>query len=118
MEDIDILKNYEILGNLGQGAFGSVYKVKIKDTNKIYALKKILLSGATQKEIDSVKNEAKYLSNIKNKNIVNYCASYEDGNYFNIFMEYCEGSDLRKLINDYKSHNHPIPKYMINYIFK
>ena len=53
MEDIDILKNYEILGNLGQGAFGSVYKVKIKDTNKIYALKKILLSGATQKEIDS-----------------------------------------------------------------
>ena len=118
MEDINILKNYEILGKLGQGTFGSVYKVKNRSTNKVYALKQILLSGANKKEIDSVKNEAKYLSNINHKNIVNYCGSYEDGKYFNIFMEYCEGSDLKKLINDYKSHNHPIPKYMINYIFK
>ena len=118
MEDINILKNYEIIEKLGEGTFGSVYKVKIKNTNKVYALKQISLSGARKKELESVKNEAKYLSNIKHKNIVNYCGSYEDGKYFNIFMEYCEGSDLRKLIDDYKSHNHPIPKYMINYIFK
>jgi serine/threonine protein kinase len=33
-------------------------------------------------------------------------------------MEYCEGSDLRKLINDYKDHNHLIPKYIVYYILK
>ena len=31
--------NYSIIKKLGQGAFGTVYKVKNKDSNKLFALK-------------------------------------------------------------------------------
>ena len=37
------IRNFEVLKKLGKGAFGSVYKVKRINDNKIYALKKIKL---------------------------------------------------------------------------
>ena len=37
------IRNFELLKKLGKGAFGSVYKVKRLEDNKIYALKKIKL---------------------------------------------------------------------------
>ena len=35
--------NYEILEHIGGGAFGAVYKVQVKEDNKVYALKKVNL---------------------------------------------------------------------------
>ena len=118
MEDINILKKYDIIERLGQGSFGSVSKIKNKVTNKIYALKQIPLNGVNNEKLASIENEANILSKLSHKNIINYYGSYKDEKFFNIFMEYCEGSDLRKLINDFRSHNHPIPKYIVNYIIK
>ena len=93
------MNNYEIIENLGSGSFGSAFKVISKEDNKIYVIKKISLKEAKKKEINSIKDEAKILSSINSKYIVKYYDSFTDDNSFNIVMEYCNGLDLRKLIN-------------------
>jgi len=52
-EDIDahILAKYEVLQKLGKGAYGIVWKVRDKETNEIFALKKIF--GAFQNATDA-----------------------------------------------------------------
>ena len=37
------LKDFEIIGRLGEGAFAAVFKVKRYDDKNIYALKKVFL---------------------------------------------------------------------------
>lgn len=35
------MKDFQMLGKLGEGAFGQVFKVKRKADDKIYAMKKV-----------------------------------------------------------------------------
>ncbi len=90
-------KKYTILDPIGNGGFAKVFKVK--NENKVYALKKILLYN---KDVKKITNEAEMLSKIDNEYIVKYYDSFQDKEYFYIIMEYCDGIDLRKLIDIYK----------------
>ena len=105
MDDNDIVintKKYKIIKELGQGNFGKVFHILDYEDNKEYAIKKIPLKDKGNEEINDIKNEANILSSINNKNIIKYYNSYQDNKSFYILMEFCNGSDLRKLINDYK----------------
>ena len=96
-------KNQLVYDNeIGEGAYGTVYKITIG--NEKYAVKKINLKNLTEKEILSIENEVKDLININHENIVKYYNLYKDKNFFFILMEYCNNSDLRKLIK-YKKEN-------------
>lgn len=50
------LKEFDILGKLGEGAFSIVYRAKRKEDGKEYALKKLQLSSLTPKEISNCLN--------------------------------------------------------------
>ena len=91
-------KQYEKIDTIGKGGFGEV--LKVKNENRIYALKRIPLDNKEDEE--KIKNEANILSRFDSEYIVKYYDSYKDKKYFYILMEYCEGNDLRKLINKYK----------------
>ena len=98
-----MIKDYIIKERLGTGAFGVVYKVVKKSTNKIYVIKQIPLLGLTSIQKDDVKLEAKILSSVRSIYIVRYYESFEENNYLNIVMEYCDGGDLCEFINKNKS---------------
>jgi len=102
-------KKYTIIKEIGKGGFGKVYKVI--NENKEYALKKIPLSN--EKDDEKIKNEAKILSSINNEHIVKYYDSYQDKEYFYILMEYCDGMDLRQLIDKHKEEKKPINEILI-----
>ena len=93
------------------------FKVLNEEDNNIYAIKKIFLKFATKEEIEDIKNEANILSSLNSENIVKYYDSFIDNDSFNIVMEYCEGLDLRKYINQHKELNIFIYKNIIIYIF-
>ena len=98
------IHGYEIKQQIGTGSYGVVYKVQ-KD-NKVYVLKQIPINpNSTISQIDSVKNEAKILSSLKSKYVVEYYDSFEENNCLNIIMEYCEGGDLGTYISNYQKMN-------------
>jgi NIMA (never in mitosis gene a)-related kinase len=58
------LDNFDILEELGQGAFGTVYKVKRKEDQLIYAMKRVYVKRLTDKEKENTLNEIRILSSI------------------------------------------------------
>ena len=111
----EIIKNqkYKVINKLGQGAFGSAYKVLNKDDNKYYLIKELFLNSDIGDEKKKIKDEAEILSKLNSENIVKYYDSFEENGSFNIVMEYCDGFDLRKFINEHKEKNDKIKEKMI-----
>ena len=56
------MENYYLLEQIGKGSYGVVLKIKEKNTNNIYALKKIKINNFSRKyEIKYLLNELKIL---------------------------------------------------------
>ena len=113
MADNQKNSKYMIIEELGQCSFGKRFKVKNMDNNKFYAIKKIPINKIKEEDLNKIKNEVKILSNFNNEYIVKYYESFIDNNDFNIVMEYCEGLDLRKFIDENKEKNQLIDKCLI-----
>ncbi len=89
-------KKYEVIGIVGEGAYGIVYKCKNKETDKFVAIKKF---KETEDELvqKTMKRELKMLQQLKHENIVEFQESFTSkGNLFLVF-EYCEKNLLEVL---------------------
>lgn len=70
----DFLKHFEIVGDIGKGAFGSVYKIKSKTDRKDYALK--VVPSSSDQDIEKIYREVVVLSQLQHPNIVRYFTSW------------------------------------------
>ena len=97
------LNDFEIGKELGKGAFGSVYIVKRKQDNKIYAMKQVKIIGLSKKEKNNAFNEVRILASLSHKNIIGYKEAFYDNNTetLNIVMEYADDGDLNSKIKEY-----------------
>ena len=90
----EITSKYEIIQEMGRGAFSTVYKIKSKIDNNIYCLKKINLKKTPDK-----KNEINILSKLNHPNLVQYISSCSDDEGIYIIMEFCIYGDLYSLLH-------------------
>ena len=104
------MDKYSIIQSLGHGAFGAAYKVLNKNDNQVYVMKKISVEMASREDISKMENEAKILSSVNSEYVVKYYESFYSQHSFNIVMEFCDGSDLKKYIKEHKSQNKLIEK--------
>ena len=98
-----MIKDYQIVGKIGKGTFGIVYKVKKVNNPLIYVIKQISLNGLNEQQINQVKTEAKLLSLIKSNYVVEYYESFLESEDLNIVMEYCDNGDLCTYISKQKT---------------
>ncbi len=112
------MDGFIMLKRLGKGSFGVVYKVKRKQDNKIYALKRV---NSTEDTL----NEVRLLASLNHPNIIRFYDAfpyYRNGSRnisISIVMEYAGGGDLAKLISNYKVKNKYISERRIwKYIFQ
>ena len=109
------MKNkYEILGIVGEGAYGIVYKCRNKDTGDLVAIKKF---KETKDKIvqKTMKRELKMLQQLKHENVVELKESFSHkGNFFLVF-EYIDKNLLEVLE---KSPNGLSPKVIKSFIFQ
>jgi tetratricopeptide (TPR) repeat protein len=90
---------YEILGELGRGGMGIVYKARDTVLDRVVAYK--VLPDALKENPQALKNflrEAKSAAQLNHPNIVTvYDAGEQDGRYY-IAMEYVDGTTLKEIL--------------------
>jgi WD40 repeat protein len=88
---------YEILGELGRGGMGVVYKARHLQLDRVVALKRILAGGyASAAELDRFKDEARAIARLQHPNIVQIHDVGEQGGLPYFSLEYCPGGSLDK----------------------
>ena len=112
-----MIKDYIIKERLGIGAFGIVFKVVKKTNNNIYVIKQIPLLGLSPQQKIEAKSEARILSSVRSNYIVRYYESFEENNYLNIVMEFCDGGDLCEFLNKNKKTKYLLKEDLIWNIF-
>ena len=98
------MENFEILEKLGEGSYSTVYKVKRKLDDQIYALKKVKLLNLNEKEKTNSLNEVRILASVKSNHVISYKEAFfdEKDSTLGIVMEYADNGDLYKKIVEYK----------------
>jgi len=87
--------DYEILGVLGTGGMGKVYKVRNVLSDRIEAMKVLLPNLADQKELaDRFLREIKVLASLNHSNIAVLQTALMIDNQLVMIMEYVEGTTL------------------------
>ncbi len=100
---INQLGRYEVLGELGQGAMGIVYKAKDPLIDRIVAIKTINLSMAMEEKEEyegRFYQEAKAAGRLSHPNIVTIYDVGKSGEVAYIAMEFLQGRELRDIMND------------------
>ena len=90
---------YDLLGEIGRGGMGVVYKARQRDLNRVVALKMILASEwASSEEITRFQAEARAAARLRHRNIVGiFDVGQEQGRHF-FAMDFVEGQNLSEII--------------------
>lgn len=91
-------KDFEVLNKLGQGSFGTVYKVRRKADKNFYVMKSINISQMDRRGQQESVNEVKILASLDSPYIVKYFDSFIENKTLNIIMEFCDKGDLSQAI--------------------
>jgi serine/threonine-protein kinase len=92
---------YEIVGELGRGTMGEVYKAKDPVLNRYVALKTLVVRGSPGDEtLDRFKREAQAAALLNHPNIVTVHDFGEEHGLLYMAMELLEGTDLRDAIDN------------------
>jgi NIMA (never in mitosis gene a)-related kinase len=97
------MSQFDVIGKLGEGAFATVFKVRRKSDNEIYAMKKVKFGPMSPKEKENALNEVRLLASFEHQNIVAYKeAFFDEGTCLCIITEFAEGGDLLGKIENHK----------------
>ncbi|CAG2106347.1 unnamed protein product [Medioppia subpectinata] len=84
---------------IGLGGFGTVFKVKHRLDDKIYAVKRVQFGGYSEEKKYKIVNEVKSLTTLNSKFVVKYYNSWFEFNQLYIQMEFCS-QNLKTLLKD------------------
>ncbi|KAJ5675229.1 uncharacterized protein N7477_005163 [Penicillium maclennaniae] len=105
---------YNVTGQIGKGAFATVYKLATKQHGAIFAAKELdkrrfMKNGILDQKVD---NEMRIMKDLTHPNIVQYIDHHEHDRWIYIIMEYVPGGEL----STYLSSHGKIPEEMVRTI--
>ena len=113
MKTVSHLPGFTILKQLGQGSYGTVYKVRRQSDNQNYALKVVDLSQLNQHQREDSVNEIRIMASVVSPFIVGFHeATIQDKRLF-LVTEYAKLGDLSKAINRRKLKHRPFKEETI-----
>jgi len=96
--DLDPETLWEIIGELGDGAFGKVHKARHRETGRLAAAKICQLES--DEELSDFAVEIDILHEIEHKNVIQLYDAFFHENKLWMFIEYCDGGALDSIIVD------------------
>jgi len=110
----DPMEKYEIINSLGEGSYGKVYKVKIKNTEKYRAMKVIKKRYQyNPQEEEKIIKEIQILKKLDHPNIIRVFEFFNTKSDFYIISELCEGGELFDRIIKLKKLNEKVAAYVM-----
>ena len=93
--------DYQVLGEIGRGGMGIVYRSHQKSLDKVVAIKTITGGPfTTARDIERIQKEAQRAAGLRHPNIVTvHQVAEHQGQHFFV-MEYIEGQSLAELVGD------------------
>lgn len=118
----DKKNEYKVNEMLDTGGFSSIYKIQNINTNEIYILKTFSSGFNNQNELNSFINEINNAKVISHPNVIQYYF-FNDGKIYKdlppyLIMEYADGGNLKKYINDRIRNKEYISNIELNKIYK
>ncbi|XP_016423877.1 cyclin-dependent kinase-like 5 [Sinocyclocheilus rhinocerous] len=93
----DVMHRFEVLGIVGEGAYGVVLKCRHKETNEIVAIKKFKDSEENEEVKETTMRELKMLRTLKQENIVELKEAFRQRGKLYLVFEYVEKNMLELL---------------------
>ncbi|XP_046725603.1 cyclin-dependent kinase-like 5 isoform X4 [Silurus meridionalis] len=93
----DVMNKFEVLGIVGEGAYGVVLKCRHKETNEIVAIKKFKDSEENEDVKETTMRELKMLRTLKQENIVELKEAFRRRGKLYLVFEYVEKNMLELL---------------------
>lgn len=109
--DTDVAECWDMVGELGDGAFGKVYKAQNKETGRFAAAKMCTLED--EENLSDHMVEIDILSEIKHNNIVELYEAYSLEDKLWMLIEYCDGGALDSIMVDLEK---PLTELQIAYV--
>jgi tetratricopeptide (TPR) repeat protein/predicted Ser/Thr protein kinase len=95
----EALRHYRILGKIGEGGMGSVFKAEDTRLGRLVAIKRVIRSARSDPQArDRLRREARLASSVNDPHIVTVYAIEELGEADLLVMEYVEGESLDTLL--------------------
>ena len=99
---------------IGRGGFGKVWKVELKRTKDLYAMKEMQkLRVISKRSVHSVMNERKILEILRNSFIVNMHFAFQDRENLYLVLDLKNGGDLRYQLSKAKRFSEVQAKFFI-----
>lgn len=92
---------------VGEGSFGKAVRVTNADGAKLIC-KMVDVSKASRKELQDAEKEGRLLADLKHPYIVRYRENFTENGWLCILMDFCEGGDLTKQIENARKRKQPI----------
>ncbi|KAI3526085.1 hypothetical protein L1887_05279 [Cichorium endivia] len=92
------MDDYEVIEQIGRGAFGAAFLVLHKIEKKKYVMKKIRLNKQTEKFKKTAHQEMDLISRLNHPYVVEYKDAWVDKAGICIVTAYCEGGDIAELV--------------------
>ncbi|KAH3708032.1 hypothetical protein DPMN_067471, partial [Dreissena polymorpha] len=102
---------WELVGELGDGAFGKVYKAQHRDNKTLAALK--LVEIKAEDDLEDFMVEIDILTKCKHKNVVGLHETYYYGGKLWMFIEFCGGGAVDSIMVDLEK---PLNEKQIRYV--
>uniref|UniRef100_A0A2D3UTK2 non-specific serine/threonine protein kinase n=1 Tax=Ramularia collo-cygni TaxID=112498 RepID=A0A2D3UTK2_9PEZI len=110
---------YNVVGQIGKGAFASVYQLATKRDGQLFAAKelekrKFIKNGILDRKLE---NEMQIMQSISHPSIVQYCEHEDIQNHLYIIMEFVACGDLQQHLTEYGPLSESMAKQMATQVF-
>ncbi|KAF2169855.1 hypothetical protein M409DRAFT_64846 [Zasmidium cellare ATCC 36951] len=112
-------ETYNVVGQIGKGAFASVYQLATKADGQLFAAKelekrKFMKNGVLDQKLE---NEMHIMQQIEHASIVQYHEYQDVANHLYIIMEYVPCGDLQQYLTEVGPLDEPVAKQMATQVF-
>lgn len=120
MRSFEFKQDYTIKEKIGKGGFSEVFRCEHKRSKKVFAVKKMLRSKLSERDVSFLREEVKMLTliNKHTDRVIRMHDFYEENAEFLMVLEYLPGGDLFDRIHNKQTYNEEEARHYVQSLLR